>query len=198
MKRATMVMAALLAATVAMAQEKTAVVNMVDLVRFHPSRERDRKLMQDTEKEFQSKLDKQRDRFEQLRDDYEKAVKEARNPALNDKARAEAEDKAMKHRDVLAEAARDLRQEMQKLQRELGDLDTRLLRQVTGDIREILSKYAQEAKYGIILDGTTMAYFDPKLDVTDDVLKRMGVDPKVRKEAKEKADKEAAAAAPKK
>jgi len=198
MKRATMVMAALLAATVAMAQEKTAVVNMVDLVRFHPSRERDRKLMQDTEKEFQSKLDKQRDRFEQLRDDYEKAVKEARNPALNDKARAEAEDKAMKHRDVLAEADRDLRQEMQKLQRELGDLDTRLLRQVTGDIREILSKYAQEAKYGIILDGTTMAYFDPKLDVTDDVLKRMGVDPKVRKEAKEKADKEAAAAAPKK
>lgn len=198
MKRATMVMAALLAATVAMAQEKTAVVNMVDLVRFHPSRERDRKLMQDTEKEFQSKLDKQRDRFEQLRDDYEKAVKEARNPALNDKARAEAEDKAMKHRDVLAEADRDLRQEMQKLQRELGDLDTRLLRQVTGDIREILSKYAQESKYGIILDGTTMAYFDPKLDVTDDVLKRMGVDPKVRKEAKEKADKEAAAAAPKK
>lgn len=198
MKRATMVMAALLAATVAMAQEKTAVVNMVDLVRFHPSRERDQKLMQDTEKEFQSKLDKQRDRFEQLRDDYTKAVKEARNPALNDKARAEAEDKAMKHRDVLAEADRDLRQEMQKLQRELGDLDTRLLRQVTGDIREILSKYAQEAKYGIILDGTTMAYFDPKLDVTDDVLKRMGVDPKVRKEAKEKADKEAAAAAPKK
>ena len=54
------------AATVAMAQEKTAVVNMVDLARFHPSRERDRKLMQDTEKEYQAKLDKQRDRFEQL------------------------------------------------------------------------------------------------------------------------------------
>ena len=198
MRKTGMMLAAVLAATMVMAQEKTAVVNMVDLVRFHPSRERDRKLMQDTEKEFQSKLDKQRDRFEQLRDDYEKAVKEARNPALNDKARAEAEDKAMKHRDVLAEADRDLRQEMQKLQRELGDLDTRLLRQVTGDIREILSKYAQETKYGIILDGTTMAYFDPKLDVTDDVLKRMGVDPKVRKEAKEKADKEAAAAATKK
>ena len=91
-------LAAVLAATMMMAQEKTAVVNMVDLVRFHPSRERDRKLMQDTEKEYQAKLDKQRDRFEQLRDEYEKAVKEARNPALNEKARAEAEDKAMKHR----------------------------------------------------------------------------------------------------
>lgn len=192
MKRVSLMMVAVLAATLVMAQEKTAVVNMVDLVRFHPSRERDRKLMQDTEKEFQTKLDKQRDRFEQLRDEYEKAVKEARNPALNDKARSEAEDKAMKHRDVLAEADRDLRQEMQKLQRELGDLDSRLLRQVTGDIRDVLSKYAQDGKFTLVLDGTTMAYFDPKLEVTDDVLKRMGVDPKVRKEAKEKAEKEKA------
>lgn len=182
-----------LAAVAVMAQEKTAVVNMVDLVRFHPSRERDRKLMQDTEKEFQAKLDKQRDRFEQLRDDYEKAVKEARNPALNEKARVDAEDKAMRHRDVLAEADRDLRQEMQKLQRELGELDSRLLRQVTGDIREVLTKFAQEAKYSIVLDGTTMAFYDPKLDVTDAVLKRMGVDPKVRTAAKESTEKEAAA-----
>jgi len=195
MKKASVVLAAVMAAAMVMAQEKTAVVNMVDLVRFHPSRERDRKLMQDTEKEFQTKLDKQRDRFEQLRDDYEKAVKEARNPALNEKARAEAEDKAMKHRDVLAEADRDLRAEMQKLQRELGDMDSRLLRQVTGDIREVLTKFSQENKYAIVLDGTTMAYFDPKLDVTDDVLKRMGVDPKLRKEAKEKAEKEKSAPA---
>jgi Skp family chaperone for outer membrane proteins len=188
MKRLSMVLAAVLAATMVMAQEKTAVVNMIDLVRFHPNRERDRKLMQDTEKEYQAKLDKQRDRFEQLRDDYEKAVKESRNPALNEKARAEAEDKAMKQRDVVADAERDLRQDMQKYQRELGDLDTRLLRQVTGDIRERVSKFAAENKYTLILDGTTLAYSDPKLDVTDAVLKQMGVDPKVRKEA---VDKEA-------
>ena len=192
MKKLTMVLAAAMAATMMMAQEKTAVVNMVDLVRFHPSRDRDRKLMQDTEKEYQGKLDKQRDRFEELRNEYEKAVKEARSPALSEKAKADAEDKAVKHRDVLADADRDLRQEMQKLQRELGDLDTRLLRQVTGDIREVINKYAQETGVGIILDGTTIAYFDPKLDVTDDVLKRMGVDPKVRKEAQEKAEKEKA------
>ncbi|HPO36555.1 MAG TPA: hypothetical protein PL176_00975, partial [Kiritimatiellia bacterium] len=74
MKQMMVMLAAVLAATVMLAQEKTAVVNMVDLVRFHPSRERDRKLMQDTEKEFQAKLDKQRDRFEELREEYEKAV----------------------------------------------------------------------------------------------------------------------------
>ena len=88
--------------------------------------------------------------------------------------------------DVLTEADRDLRQEMQKLQRELSDLDTRLLRQVTGDIRDVLTKYAQENKFSMVFDASTMAYSDPKLDMTDEVLKRMGVDPKVRKEAKEK------------
>ena len=190
MKKWMVVLAAATAATMMTAQEKTAVVNMVDLVRFHPHRERDRKLMQDTEKDYQAKLDKQRDRFEELRGDYDKAVREARNPALNEKARAEAEDKAVKYRDVLAEVERDLRQEMQKLQRDLSDLDTRLLRQVTGDIREVLTQYAQETKISIILDGTTIAYFNPDLDVTDAVLKRMGVDPKVRKEAQEKAEKE--------
>lgn len=192
MKKWMVMLAAATAATVMMAQEKTAVVNMVDLVRFHPSRERDRKLMQDTEKEYQAKLDKQRDRFEELRNEYEKAVKEARSPALSEKAKADAEDKAVKYRDVLADADRDLRQEVQKLQRELSDLDTRLLRQVTSDIREVINKYAQESGVGIILDGTTIAYFDPKLEVTDDVLKRLGVDPKVRKEAQEKAEKEKA------
>jgi Skp family chaperone for outer membrane proteins len=195
MKYASWVMAVVLGlASIGWAEPKTVVVNMVDLVRFHPSREHDRKLMQDTEKEYQDKLDKQRDRFESLRTDYEKAVKEARNPALNETARNEAENKAMKQRDVLADADKDLRQEMQKLQRDLSDLDTRLLRQVTSDIRDVITKYAAEQKFAMVLDGTTMAYFDPTLDVTDEVLKRMGVDPKKRHEALEKEKAQSAAA----
>ena len=69
---------------------------------------------------------------------------------------------------------------------------------MTNDIRETITKYAKESKVSIVMDASTLAYHDPKLDVTDDVLKRMGIDPKVRKEAKEEADKKAAAATPKK
>ena len=82
---------------------------------------------------------------------------------------------------------------MQKLQRELSELDSRLLRQVTGDIREVVHKYAAEKKLSMVMDSTTLAYFDPAMDVTDEILKRMNVDPKVRHEAKAK-DKEKAAA----
>ncbi len=192
MKKVFMMIAAVMVAGAVVAAEKTAVVNMVDLVRFHPSRERDRKLMEETEKEFQAKLDKQRDRFEELRADYEKLVKEARNPALNDQARADAEEKTLKHREVLSQADRDLRSEMQKLQGELGDLDARLLRQVTGNIRTVVTKYAQDKKLDVVLDSTTMAYFNPQLEITDDVLTLLGVDPKVRTE-KKKTEAEPAA-----
>lgn len=191
MKKRVLFLATMMAAGLLIAAEKTAVVNMVDLVRFHPSRERDRKLMEETEKEFQTKLDKQRDRFEDLRSDYEKLVKEARNPALNEKGRAEAEEKAIKHRDVLGAAERDLRTEMQKLQSELGDLDARLLRQVTGNIRTVITKYAQDKKVDVVLDSTTMAYFNPQLEVTEDILTLLGVDPKVRAEKKKEEPAEA-------
>ncbi len=194
MKYTRIMMVAVMAALMGAAEEKVAVVQMVDLVRFHPNSERDRKLMQDTEKEFQAKLDKRRDRFDQMRSEFEALVKESRNPALNDKARTEAEDKAAKHRTVLAEAERDLRQELQKYQRDLADMETRLLRQITGELRDVVSKYAKENKYTIIMDGTSLPYFDEKLDVTDQVLKQIGIDPKIRREAKAKEAAEKAAA----
>jgi Skp family chaperone for outer membrane proteins len=195
MKATSLMIAVMLTAMMGLAEEKTVVVSMIDLIRYHPNRERDRKLMSDTEKEYQEKLDKRRERFEQLREDFERVAKDARNPVLSDKARTEAEAKALKQRDVVAEAERDLRQEAQKLQRELAELDSRLLRQVTGEIRETITKYAKDTKASLVMDASTLAYHDPKMDVTDDVLKRMGIDPKVRKEAKEEADKKAAAAA---
>ena len=70
------------------------------------------------------------------------------------------------------------------MQRSLRDLDTRLLRQVTSDIREVIQNFAKETKTNIVMDSSTLAYADPELDVTDEILKRMGVDPKKRHEAK--------------
>ena len=184
MKKVGMMLAVALATMMGVAQEKTVVVNMIDLVRHHPRREQDRQRMEDKEKEFQEKLNKSRERFEELRKDYEALVKEARNPALSERARTEAEDKATKRRVVVEDAERDLRQDLQKYQRDLAELDTELLRIVTDSIRTAVTQYAKDNKITLVMDGSTLAYFDPKLDVTDEILKKMGVDPKkVRKEA---------------
>lgn len=193
MKYASWFCAALMAlAMVCPAQQKIVSVNMVDLVRFHPSSERDRQLLMDTDKDYQAKIDKQRDQFDQMVADYEKAIKESRNPALNESARQEAEAKATKMRAGLADADRDLRKEIQEKQRSLREMESRLLRQVTKEIREIVTAFAKEKKVDFVVDSTTMAYANPSLDMTDEVLKRMGVDPKKRHEKKAKADKKTA------
>ena len=196
MKYTRFILAALLAAAVlpGYARDKVGVVMMVDLVHFHPNNARDRKLMADTEKDYQSKLDKRRQRFDELRQEFDSLVKETRNPALNEKARLEAEEKAAKHRAVLADVESDLRRDLKKYQGDLADLESRLLRQVTSEIRDIVTQYAKDNSYRMIYDGTTLPYFDPDLDITDEILKKMGVDPKVRKEAKARADAEDKAA----
>ncbi|MBR4171998.1 MAG: OmpH family outer membrane protein [Kiritimatiellae bacterium] len=184
MKKLLVIVAMVCAACVSSAVEAT--VDMADLVRFHPSRDRDRDLIRTTEKDYQKKLDAERDHFDTLRKAYEDAVKEARNPALGDKARREAEDKALKSRDQLAEADSKIRESMRTYQKELQDLDSRLLRQITQSIRKAVSEYAQEKGLKAILDSTAMPYADPSLDVTDAVLRKLGTDPKVRHEAKAK------------
>jgi len=189
MKTTGMMLAVALTAMMGVAQEKTAVVSMIDLVRFHPNREQDRKLMEDTEKEYQEELDKRKARVDQFTDEYEKLSKEARNTALSEKARVDAEEKASKHRAVLIAEERSLNQKYQDFKRQLTEQDTRLLRRVTNDIREKITDYAKANKITLIMDSSTLAYSDPKLDVTDEILKIMKVDPKVRKEAAAEADK---------
>lgn len=184
MKKLLVILAMVCATVVSNAVEAT--VDMADLVRFHPSRDRDRELIRNTEKDYQAKLDRERDRFDELRKAYEDAVKEARNPALGEKARREAEEKALKCRDQLAEADSKIRESMRSYQKELQDLDGRLLHQITKSIREKVTEYAKENGLKAILDSTAMPYADPSLDVTDGVLRKLGVDPKVRHDAKAK------------
>lgn len=163
-----------------------ATVDMVDLVRFHPNRERDRQLMRDSEKEYQDKLDAKRESFEQLKKSYEEAVGEARNPALGEKARAAAEEKALKRRESLITAERALQDDMRTYQRALQDLDNRMLRQVTGEIRKAVAAVAKIRKFKAVFDSTAVPYADEALDITDAVLTQLKVDPKVRHEAKAK------------
>ena len=92
----------------------------------------------------------------------------------------------------LDEASRELRKEVQEKQHSLREMESRLLRQVTKDIREVVTAFAKEQKIDFVMDSTTMAYANPALDKTDEVLKRMGVDPKKRAEAKAKAEEKSA------
>ena len=50
------------------------------------------------------------------------------------------------------------------------------------EIREKINAYAKAKKFDIIADSTMLAFSNEALDVTDDILKAMKVDPAKRKE----------------
>ena len=75
-----------------------------------------------------------------------------------------------------------------RFQGDLSDLESRLIKMETDDIRAKISAYAKEQGYDFIADGTMLAFAKDSYDVTDDILKAMGVDPAKRKEKAKKDD----------
>ena len=75
-----------------------------------------------------------------------------------------------------------------RYQSDLSELESRLLKIETEEIRAKINAYAKKNGYDIIADSSMLAFSKDSLDVTDDVLKALGVDPAKRKEKAKKAD----------
>jgi len=179
MKKAVL-LAFLTLASVASAQ-KYAVVEMEDLVRLHPNTSADKKLLESMVKDFEAERDKLRSRVKELGESFEKAAKEYDNPALSEKAKQKAREDATRRREVTIEADRDLQETVRRRQQELSDQEMRMLKRTTDALREEVTAYAKEKGYQAIFAANVMPFYAKELDATDDVLKRLGVDPKLRK-----------------
>ena len=64
-------------------------------------------------------------------------------------------------------------------QQDLADLEARLLKAQAADLKKRIANYAEKAGYDVVFDAAAALYSKKALDVTDAVLKDMGVDPKV-------------------
>ena len=74
----------------------------------------------------------------------------------------------------------------------LSDLEARLMKLQTDELREKISAYAKENGYDMILDSTMLAFSKESLEVTDDILRAMNIDPAKRKTLKEEKTDEKA------
>ena len=176
-------------AAAAQAELKVAAVNMMELVNFHPRHAGDAKLLKGKESDYQKELDRRREEIEAIEKEFRDAQQEAQNPLLTDKARRDALAKIEEIQKRGMAAQNDYRAKAQELQTDLQKLEADLLRAVSDDIREKLGQFAKDAGYDLIFDVVTTPYVADALNVTDEVLKAMGVDgPKARAEAKREAD----------
>jgi Skp family chaperone for outer membrane proteins len=155
--------------------QNIAVVNMEDLVTNHPNTISDKKLLAELVKEDKQKGDDLQRKLESMNDDFEKARREALDPALNDKARKTAEENVSRSRDALMKADHEAREKMQQLQQELSEQQTRMLKRTTAEIREVVAKHAAEKKITLVLPDNQAVYFDKTLDITDDIMKALNI-----------------------
>ena len=66
-------------------------------------------------------------------------------------------------------------------QQNLADLEARLLKAQATDLKKRIARYAEKAGIDLIVDSAAALYARKSFDVTDQILKDMGVDPKAAK-----------------
>lgn len=160
---------------------KIGTVNMIHLVELHPTHESNKTLVKSSNEDYKAKLDAKQDALKSLLDDARKVYDDMQNPMLSASAKADAQKKLDGMQQKINAARQDLLRSEQNYRETMNDLETRLLKMETSDIRAKISAYAKEKKFDLIIDSTMAAYANDSLDVTDDILSAMNVDPAKRK-----------------
>ncbi len=188
MKKVLVSFAVAMCAVAVSASMKIGTVNMVDLVKLHPNHESNVRLIKTSDSDYKAKLDAQQNALRTIADEGKKAQEEMVNPMLSAKAKADVQKKMESIQQRFMAAQRELQASAQRFQADLADLETRLLKMETQDIREKIDAYAKENGYDLIVDSTMMAFAKESLDVTDEILKAMKVDPAKRAALKNGAE----------
>lgn len=176
-----MVIAAAALCVSAFADVKIGTVDMMVLVRNHKSYDSNKKLLQETEKDAQREIDRMKADLDALQNDGKKIADQARNPMLSQAAKEKIEKELLDIQNKFIDGQQKLRMQAMDSQRELQDLETKLLKITTEDIRAVVNKFAEKNGYDIIVESTVTAFAKKELNVTDGLLLEMGVDPKTAK-----------------
>ena len=165
-------------AAAASAEMKVGTVDLMLLVKNHPNYESNKTLLTTTDKDYQKKLETIKSEGDKLQEEGRGLAEQMRNPMLTAKAKTEVEGKLMGIQKKLMEIEQRYRSEAMRCRQDLQDLEGRLLKTTTDDLRKRINKFAEEKGYDFIFDTNAAPYSKPAFSVTDELLKAMGVDPK--------------------
>lgn len=175
----------MVAAATAFGGLKVGTVDMMLLVRNHPSYETNKKYLQETEKDYQKELEAMRTELETLQDEGRKLADELKNPMLAEAAKQKAEKSILDVQQRYVRRQQELRTAAVKKQQQLSDAEARMLKAQAEDLKARIGKFAEKKGYDLIVDSAAAIYAGKDLDVTDEILAAMNVDPKEAR-AKEK------------
>lgn len=165
---------------------KLGVVEMEILLRLHPNTAADESLMKEMVERLDAEQEQGKAQLKELNAAFEKAVETYENPSLSEKARAKARADAQTRQRALIEADGEFRRKQQQRQRELAETESRMVKRTTDKLREIITAYAKANGYDMIFAANVMPYYSPAVDVTDAILRTMGIDPAKRRELEQR------------
>jgi Skp family chaperone for outer membrane proteins len=177
MKKSILAIAIVMIAAAASAEVKIASVDMMALIKNHPNYASNKELLTATDKDYQKKLEAIKAEAETLQQEGKKLADQIRNPMMAAKAKADIEKRLGDIQQKLFGIQQRYQSEAMRCRQDLQDLEGRLLKTTTDDIRRRLAKFAEKKGLDFILDQTAAPFFKKDADVTKDVLTSMGVDP---------------------
>ena len=164
------------AALVAGAEMKFATVNLETLVKNHPNHESNRTLVKSTADDYRKKMEARQEQAKALVEEGKKLQSDWQNPMLSASAKADLQKKLDGIQRKLFAAQQEMRADDQHYQEELADLQQRLFKIEKKDVEAKIAAFAKTQGYDMIIDVAACGFSKPELDVTDAILKAMGVE----------------------
>ena len=159
---------------------KIGTVDMVTLVKSHPSYETNKKLLTDMEQDYRKNIDDRRDELDKLQEKGQKLADEYKNPMLAQTAKAKLETELTAiQKDFLAKQ-QEIRTVAAENQAHLAELESKLLKIQADDIKTWIAGFAKEGGYDFVFDAAAVAFARDGYDVTDGVVKFMNSHPKAK------------------
>ena len=175
MKRIVACACAVAVALVASAEMKVGTVNLETLIKNHPNHESNRTLVKSTADDYRKKMESRQEQAKALMEEGKKIQSDYQNPMLSAAAKTDLQKKMDGLQRRLYALQQEMRADEQHYQEELADLQQRLFKIEKKDVEAKIAEFAKEQGYDLIVDVAACGFSKPDLDVTEDVLKKMGV-----------------------
>ena len=164
------------AALVASAAMKVGTVNLETLIKNHPNHESNRTLVKSTADDYRTKMESRQEQAKALMEEGKKIQSDYQNPMLSAAAKSDLQKKMEGLQRKLYALQQEMRADDQHYQEELADLQQRLFKIEKKDVEAKIAEFAKEKGFDLIVDVAACGFSRPDLEVTEDILKKMGVE----------------------
>lgn len=154
------------------ADVRIGVIDMMALLKEHPSYEINKKLLASTEKTYQEKYEARKKALEAIEAEGRKLAESYRNPMLSSQAKEKIEKEISEIQRRYMNAQQSLREEAMRSQKELADHEARLLKVQVDDIKEKVAEFAEKREFDLIVDKSAAVYSKKSCDITKEVAAR--------------------------